>query len=556
MPTEKPSRDDHEWYNLGIAWEKVGDFKGAAEAYMRALQINPRYVDAWCNLGIVRHESGDFRAAIEAYEQALALNPEDASTWFNLGFARFALKDLKGATKACEQALIFSPQDAEILYTLACFRALSGVPNEALEYLRQAIVLEPKLREKAKQEPDFQSIRVFYEFQEMIEGRTGSQSQQQEKGSPVLAKLREVKQERKGSSMISKLRDAIARAENSVKTTLDSARNERGEQISTLTSEKSPAFAKLKPKEQVLSPTAENEPVVQRQTTKSFVRVKRQFEYIGGKVRIKINVANIYGQGLLRLSASLDHPQSFKLMRVEPAEYVRDGSAIKLGDLLPTEEKAAAWVLEPLICGKEKVGGTVSGVDANGIPFAVPMNPLEIEVHCPLFVRPEEANLPTIQRMQGDLPVHSERSFYLPEALAPQDAFELAKKVIAERDVRLVGTFTGETGQPYDRSAVFYGVTKVKQKRFVITTSVSEADRAIRIASACDEEDACTGLLAEAGASVRRELVSRGAVDTEEGVVELTCEKCGATLPRAPVLGKDVTCPECRWAWRASDFFR
>ncbi len=161
-----------------------------------------------------------------------------------------------------------------------------------------------------------------------------------------------------------------------------------------------------------------------------------------------------------------------------------------------------------------------------------------------------------VQRLLGDLPVHSERNFYLPETLTPDNAFELAKKVISERDVRLVGTATGEVGQPYNQSAWFYGVTKVRQKRFVIIASVSEVDRTIRITSACDEEDACTGFLAEAGSSVRRELVIRGAVDSEESVIELVCERCGASLPRAPLNGRDVPCPECRWQWRVSDFFR
>ncbi len=312
-----------------------------------------------------------------------------------------------------------------------------------------------------------------------------------------------------------------------------------------------PASTKVMP-----SMLSSNQTVAEMEPAGSYVQIKRQFEYIGGKVRLKINVTNTSSQGLLRLSATLDLPQSYKLLRIEPSEYTRNGTTIKLGDLLPKEEKAAAWVLEPLICGKEKIGGSFSGVDANGTPFATPMNPIEVEVRCPMFVRPEEANLPMVQRLIGDLPVHSERSFYLPETLAPGDAFEVAKKVIAERDVRLVGTFSGEAGQPYDQSAWFYGVTKVKQKRFVIIATVSEADRTIRIASTCDEEDACTGFLAETGASVRRELVTRGAVDSEEGVIELVCEKCGATLPRAPLNGRDVACPECRSQWRVSDFFR
>ncbi len=34
----------------------------------------------------------------------------------------------------------------------------------------------------------------------------------------------------------------------------------------------------------------------------------------------------------------------------------------------------------------------------------------------------------------------------------------------------------------------------------------------------------------------------------------LVCEKCGATLPRAPTKGRDVPCPGCGWVWRGTDF--
>ncbi len=554
MPTEKLSRDKREWFNIGIARDKEGDFKGAAKAYMHALQIDPNYTDAWVNMGIVRHELGDYRAAIKAYDQALTIKPKDASVWFNLALARFALQDLKGAVNACEQARVHSPEDPDLIYTLACYCALIGATADALKYLKFAIKLEPKLVEVARQEKDFDSIRESFEFHELVGIFKRRKPKSAGEGSAVVEKKHAAMPEKNIPPIMSKVREILHREEKSIKTPTLAPPEAAKTPTPTPQPKPVPPIRSVINKEKTVN-LVDPAPVAWGER-KTHVRVMRQFEYIGGKVRIKINVLNLGSQGHLRLRAALDLPQSFKLLRVDPTEYARDGSAIKLGDLLPNEEKAAAWVLEPLICGKEMIGGIVSGVDADGTPFAHPMNPLEVEVRCPLFVRPEEANLPIVQRMLGDLSVHSERSYLLPKTLAPDDAFELAKMVIAERDVRFVGIFTGEATQSFDRSAVFYGITKVKQKRFVITTSVSEEDRAIRISSACDEEEACTGFLAELGARVRRELVSRGAVDSEEHVKELVCEKCGTTLPRAPIVGRDVACPECRWTWRFSDFYQ
>ncbi|HMF32476.1 MAG TPA: hypothetical protein VKK79_13725 [Candidatus Lokiarchaeia archaeon] len=284
------------------------------------------------------------------------------------------------------------------------------------------------------------------------------------------------------------------------------------------------------------------------------VVIRRQYEYLGGKIRVKVSMENTLTTELLRVIVSLDVPPSFKLLRIEPTGYSRDGASVEITDLLSHEKKSVAWILEPLVCGKEKMGGNVSGVDPANVPFSLPIRPLEIEVRCPLFVQPEEANLPTVQRMIEDLPVNNSRVFLLPENLSPSDAYDVARHAIASRDVRFVGEVSPDDGGSFVKSAWFFGVTKVGQQRFVLSAAVSESDRAIRLTTACDEEAACTGFLAEAGATVRRELVLRGAVDSEEGVRELVCEKCGVTLPRAPVIGMDVKCPECDMIWRVQDF--
>ena len=140
------------------------------------------------------------------------------------------------------------------------------------------------------------------------------------------------------------------------------------------------------------------------------------------------------------------------------------------------------------------------------------MDPLKLEVHCPLFAQPEEANLPTVQRIFADLPVKSERVFYLPESLNPSDAFEIAKTAVSERDVRFVGTFISNVTENdrFDQSAWYYGMTKVERKRYVLTATVSEIERIIRISTACDDEVGCTGFLSRDRGAIRRALVCTG----------------------------------------------
>ncbi|OLS12008.1 MAG: hypothetical protein RBG13Loki_4352 [Promethearchaeota archaeon CR_4] len=491
--TDNPKEVDA-WNGLGSCQFNQEDFVGAISSFTQALILDSENAMLWYNLGVAKSGVMDLNGAIEAFYHAVMITPKDADAWFNLGFAQYESKNLNEAIKSCKNARDIAPEDPDIAYTFACYLALNNQKSEALNHLSFAISRNPQLADEALQEPDFDSIKSTHGFRQLV----GIIDENPELD---LGELEEVKRHRK--------------------------------EISYGSNKSYPEI---------------NE--------KSVLSLLRQYEYIGGKVRVKIKVVNPGEDGLLRVILTLNIPKSFRLLRVEPTEYSHEGPVVKINDLLPGEEKAIAYVLEPLICGKESVGGTVSGVNPKGRPFALPMDPLEITVRCPLFARPEEVNLPIVQRMLGELAVKSERVFYLPETLAPLDAFDISKTAIAERDVRLVGTFTSDDiRSSFEESAWFYGVTKVGQKRYILTTTVSEKDRTIRLSTSCDDEAGCTGFLAEVGATVRRELVRRGAVDSEEGVVELTCEKCGATLPYAPIVGRDVPCPDCNWNWRVGDFF-
>ncbi len=541
------------WNGLGNCYFAQADYVGALGYFEKARKLDPHNATAWYNVGVTKLGMVDRAGAIAALKRSTELYPEDADAWFNLGFAFYEQKDLAGAIDACMCALRISPNDADILYTLACYFSLRGQFSEVIYHLTRAVALKPKLAQDARQEPDFDSIRDSPKFRAILEspalvtGAGAGQRAPKKRGRSSAPAATATTN--RLPPQLGDMPDRNAGAGPLIVKT-----NGRALDQTAIEPVKPPPPQPEAPRDQSVIAAAKRPPHLEDRPLLSLLR---QYEYIGGKVRVKVKVVNPGEEGLLRVILTLNIPTSFRLLRVEPLDYSHEGPVVRLHDLLPGEEKAVAYVLEPLICGKESIGGSVSGVNPKGRPFAIPMDPLEITIRCPLFARPEEANLPMVQRMLGDLPVKSDRVFYLPDTLAPSDALDITKSAISERDVRLVGTFTG-TGEDgaFDESVWFYGVTKVGQKRYVLTAAVSAKDRAIRLSTACDDEAGCTGFLAEAGAAVRRELVRRGAVDSEEDVVELTCEKCGATLPCAPIVGRDVPCPECGWTWRVGDFFR
>ena len=63
------------WFNLGHAWDRLGEKAKAAEAYARAAAINPENVQAWSNLANLAARRGDAAGARDFADRALALYP-------------------------------------------------------------------------------------------------------------------------------------------------------------------------------------------------------------------------------------------------------------------------------------------------------------------------------------------------------------------------------------------------------------------------------------------------------------------------------------------------
>jgi uncharacterized Ntn-hydrolase superfamily protein len=91
----------------------------------------------------------------EANEQAMLRYDED---------------DYPAAMAILEKANRRFPEESRILYNLACFACLSGLVDESLKHLREAVKLESSWREFAKQDPDFEAVRDSSAFIEITSG--------------------------------------------------------------------------------------------------------------------------------------------------------------------------------------------------------------------------------------------------------------------------------------------------------------------------------------------------------------------------------------------------
>ena len=169
------------WYGLGGACGKLNRHEEAIEAYLRALSVdpdyveasiglgntysvlnrhdeaigayrkalgkNPEYEEAWFNLGNIYVKRNRYEEAIEAYRESLRINPKNAMTWNNLGFSYGNLKRHEEAVEAFQQRLLIKP-DASAWENLVVAYSLSGNREAALDALQRLQRLYPDRAEK------------------------------------------------------------------------------------------------------------------------------------------------------------------------------------------------------------------------------------------------------------------------------------------------------------------------------------------------------------------------------------------------------------------------
>ena len=71
----------------GLTYQNEKDDSKAIEHYNKAIELNPKMVEAYNNRGIAYSSKGKIHLAIEDYSKAINLNPNDAEVYNNRGIA-------------------------------------------------------------------------------------------------------------------------------------------------------------------------------------------------------------------------------------------------------------------------------------------------------------------------------------------------------------------------------------------------------------------------------------------------------------------------------------
>ena len=105
--------------------------------------------------------------AIPPLRESADADPEDTHALLALAWCYKRIGRLNLAIQALQEALAVGENQAIVHYNLACYWSLAGSAEIALDHLATSLQIDPKYRELAEEERDFDAIREHPGFREL-----------------------------------------------------------------------------------------------------------------------------------------------------------------------------------------------------------------------------------------------------------------------------------------------------------------------------------------------------------------------------------------------------
>lgn len=137
------------------------DFSGAKLAFENILQ---RYGDQTEVVAGVR----TYMAVCEQRLTRAPSVPRNAEGLYDRGVLECNRGNARDAIELFEKALKSEPRADHIMYSLAAAHARVGNVPKTLDYLRRAIAIRPVHRSHARRDPDFTSLHINDDFQQLV----------------------------------------------------------------------------------------------------------------------------------------------------------------------------------------------------------------------------------------------------------------------------------------------------------------------------------------------------------------------------------------------------
>ena len=86
----------------------------AEKLYLKALALNPKYIQALNNYGNLKQQVGDFDSSIELYLKALNINSKQTGIMFSLASAYQQLGNFEKSEEIISKILLIEPKNTSV----------------------------------------------------------------------------------------------------------------------------------------------------------------------------------------------------------------------------------------------------------------------------------------------------------------------------------------------------------------------------------------------------------------------------------------------------------
>jgi tetratricopeptide (TPR) repeat protein len=134
-------------YLLGKVYREENRLNMAEQAFSGAVKLDPHYSNAWVALGMVQLQHEKYGPAQETFKQAISVNPSNSSAYFGLGQLYMKQNQMDRAVRELNMSIYKNPNHPEVHLTLGKAYEAQGENVAAVKEFQEAIKLKPDYSE-------------------------------------------------------------------------------------------------------------------------------------------------------------------------------------------------------------------------------------------------------------------------------------------------------------------------------------------------------------------------------------------------------------------------
>lgn len=135
--------DATSWFYLASAYDRLGDFVSAKNAYIKVIELRSGYAEAYKSLCVVLMKMNEPENAIKYAVIANAIEPDDYIFHFVIGTAYMKLKEFQKSIEPFKRALDKEPDNIGTLNSLGTAYMAVGNSEDAIKCYKRALELKP-----------------------------------------------------------------------------------------------------------------------------------------------------------------------------------------------------------------------------------------------------------------------------------------------------------------------------------------------------------------------------------------------------------------------------